>query len=72
MDRIINGDVSLVINTASGKLTVQDSKSIRQSTLQYGVPYSTTLDGAKAIALAIGDARKHGLNVRSLQEYYAE
>ena len=72
VDRIINGDVSLVINTASGKLTVQDSKSIRQSTLQYGVPYSTTLDGAKAIALAIADARKHGLNVRSLQEYYAE
>ncbi len=71
VDRIINGDVALVINTASGKLTVQDSKSIRQSTLQYGVPYSTTLDGAKAIALAIADARKHGLNVRSLQEYYA-
>ncbi len=71
VDRIKNGEVALVINTASGKLTVQDSKSIRQSTLLYGLPYSTTLDGAKAIALAIADSRQHGLTVRSLQEYYA-
>ena len=49
--------VSLVINTASGKRTAHDSKAIRQATLHYGVPYSTTLSGAKAIARAIGAAR---------------
>ncbi len=71
VDRIKNGDIALVINTASGKLTVQDSRSIRQNTLHYGVPYSTTLDGARAMGLAIADARRHGQTVRSLQEYYA-
>ncbi|MDL2316245.1 carbamoyl-phosphate synthase large subunit [Desulfovibrio sp. OttesenSCG-928-A18] len=70
VDLIKNNEVALVVNTASGKLTVQDSRSIRQATLLYGVPYSTTLEGAKAMALAIGDARQHGLRVKSLQEYY--
>ncbi|MDR2726723.1 MAG: carbamoyl-phosphate synthase large subunit, partial [Deltaproteobacteria bacterium] len=70
VDRIKNGDIALVVNTASGKLTVQDSRSIRQNTLLHNVPYSTTLDGARAIAMAIADAGKHGAGVRSLQEYY--
>lgn len=52
VDLIKNGEVSLVINTASGKRTAHDSKAIRQATLHYGVPYSTTLSGAKAIARA--------------------
>ena len=72
VDLIKDGEISLVVNTASGKLTVQDSKSIRQNTLLYGVPYSTTLEGARAMALAIADSKKHGTQVRSLQEYYAE
>lgn len=70
VDLIKNGDIALVINTASGKLTVQDSRSIRQNTLLYGVPYSTTLEGGRAMALAIAAARNQPLEVRSLQEYY--
>ncbi|MDL2290491.1 carbamoyl-phosphate synthase large subunit [Desulfovibrio sp. OttesenSCG-928-F20] len=70
VDLIKNNEIVLVVNTASGKLTVQDSRSIRQNTLLYGVPYSTTLDGAKAMGMAIADARTHGIEVRSLQEYY--
>jgi carbamoyl-phosphate synthase large subunit len=72
VDLIKNGEIALVVNTASGKLTVKDSKSIRQNTLLYGVPYSTTLEGAKAMALAIAGSKKCALSVRSLQEYYAE
>lgn len=41
-----------------------------QATLHYGVPYSTTLSGAKAIARAIGAARTTEVRVKSLQEYY--
>ncbi|WP_027188231.1 carbamoyl-phosphate synthase large subunit [Desulfovibrio cuneatus] len=72
VDQIKNNEIALVINTASGKLTVQDSRAIRQSTLLYGVPYSTTLDGAKVMAQAIAGARARGLNVCSLQEFYSE
>ncbi len=70
VDLIKNGEVALVINTASGKRTAHDSKAIRQATLHYGVPYSTTLSGARAIARAIGAAREAGVHVKSLQEYY--
>ena len=70
VDLIKNGEVSLVINTASGKRTAHDSKAIRQATLHYGVPYRTTLSGAKAIARAIGAARTTEVRVKSLQEYY--
>ncbi|SBW11055.1 carbamoyl-phosphate synthase large subunit [uncultured delta proteobacterium] len=70
VDRIKNGEINLVINTASGKRTVQDSKAIRQATLLYGVAYSTTLEGAKAMAMALKGAQKHGARVKSLQEYY--
>ncbi len=70
VDLIKNGDIALVVNTASGKFTVQDSKSIRQATLLYGIPYSTTLDGAKAMAQAIAAKTKGEPRVKSLQEYY--
>ena len=70
VDLIKNGEIALVINTASGKRTAHDSKAIRQATLHYGVPYSTTLSGARAIARAIGAARDSGVRVQSLQEYY--
>ena len=70
VDRMINGDVALVINTASGKNTARDSKSLRHTAVRYGVPYCTTGAGAKASAIAIGK-RREDTHVESLQEYYA-
>ena len=60
-----------MVNTASGKRTAQDSKAIRRTALAYGVPYCTTLSGAKASARAIGAHRSGEVRVESLQEYYA-
>lgn len=71
VDLIKNHEIAMVINTASGKLTVKDSKDIRQSTLLYGVPYSTTIEGAKAMAAAIVASKSNQTGVKSLQEYYA-
>jgi carbamoyl-phosphate synthase large subunit len=70
-DMVINGDIQLMINTVSGKKTVQDSSQLRQTTLLYGVPYTTTVAGAKAMAQAIKDMRGVGLKVKSLQEHYS-
>jgi carbamoyl-phosphate synthase large subunit len=70
VDRIKSGDVAIVINTASGKDTVQDSKEIRQTTLVHGIPYFTTVSGAKAAAMGLRDARTHDLRVKCLQEYH--
>lgn len=71
VDLLKNGEISLVVNTASGKRTVVDSKDIRRSTLSYGVPHFTTIAGARSAARAIGATRQKGVTVQSLQEYYA-
>ncbi len=70
IDMIKNKDIDLVINTSSGKMTFQDSSSLRQATILYNIPYTTTLAGAKAMALALQKRQGRGLDVKSLQEYY--
>ncbi|GAB6125715.1 carbamoyl-phosphate synthase large subunit [Humidesulfovibrio idahonensis] len=72
VDLIKNKQIALVVNTPSGKRTVNDSKEIRQTTLLYGVPYTTTVSGAAAMAQAIREERGHGLSVRCLQDYYGD
>ena len=70
VDAIINGEISLILNTTADKQAVEDSFSLRRMALQYSVPYYTTLAGAIAAAEAIkamaGESR---LPVRSLQSY---
>ena len=70
VDLLINHEVALVINTASGKHTARDSKAIRHAALTYKVPYCTTIAAARATATAIG-SRRAETHVESLQEYYA-
>ena len=70
VDMIKNGEVALIINTASGKRTANDSRAIREATLHYGVPYTTTMSGARAIARAIHAAQNTPLRVESIQDYY--
>lgn len=72
IDMIKNNDIDLVINTSSGKMTVQDSSSLRQTTILYGVPYTTTVAEARAMAQALEEVQGKGLEVRSLQEYYQQ
>jgi len=70
IDLIKNKSIDLVINTSSGKLTIRDSSSLRQATILYNLPYTTTLAGAKAMAQAMSELQGRGMDVRSLQEYY--
>ncbi|MCK5341030.1 MAG: hypothetical protein KAJ60_08150, partial [Desulfobulbaceae bacterium] len=52
VDAIKNGDIHLVINTPSGKLSQFDDSYIRKESITYKIPYITTL--AAAIATAKG------------------
>ncbi len=70
VDAIINKEIDLVINTPSGLETVQDSQLLRQTTLLYGIPYTTTMAGARAMVLAIAERAGKGFSVRSIQEYH--
>ena len=71
VDRIKNGDVHLVFNTTAGKREISDSYSIRRETLMKGVPYFTTLTGARAAVGAIEAAKAGRPEARSLQEYHS-
>lgn len=72
IDHIKNSEVDLVVNTVSGKKSIEDSKKLRQTALLYGLPYSTTVAGALAAAEAIKAVKTKPLEVKSLQEYYQE
>jgi carbamoyl-phosphate synthase large subunit len=70
VDLIKNGKVDFIINTVSGSQAQKDSLSIRRSALQYRVPYTTTISGARAVMLAIEVLLKKDLSVKSIQEYH--
>ncbi|MBI5026485.1 MAG: carbamoyl-phosphate synthase large subunit, partial [Nitrospirae bacterium] len=70
VDYIKNKEISFVINTVSGAKAQKDSFSIRRNALQYGVPYTTTLAGAKAVVNAIEIMLRKQINIRSIQEYH--
>ena len=71
VDRIIDGDIALIINTTEGWQSLKDSQSIRMAALNRKVPYFTTAAGSVAAVEAIGALRGAQLEVRSLQSYYA-
>ena len=72
LDLIKNGEVQLVINTASGQTPHADGIKIRTAAVQHKIPIMTTLAGANAAVLGIRALREKGLAVRSLQDYHAE
>ncbi len=71
VDVLKNGEIDLIINTPSGKLSKYDDSYIRKAAIRYKVPYITTLAGALAAARGIAAAREQQFPVRSLQSYHA-
>jgi carbamoyl-phosphate synthase large subunit len=70
VDMIKNGEIDLVINTTNNKKAVSESYSIRRTALTLNVPYTTTIAGGRATALAIKAMKEGVLDVRTLQEYH--
>src|SRR3990170_2092722 len=53
VDHIKNGDIVLVVNTVGNMKAKHDSYSIRRSALTKGIPYYTTISGARAAVSGI-------------------
>jgi len=72
VDAVKNGDVQLIVNTPSGKLSANDDSYIRKNAIKHNVPYITTV--AAAVAAAEGIAARHAgqAPIRSLQEWHAD
>ncbi|MGB9837515.1 carbamoyl-phosphate synthase large subunit [Methanothermobacter sp.] len=69
-DSILNGEVGLIINTPSGKQSADDGYLIRRMAVELGIPYVTTLAGARAALNAIEAVRLGRITVKSLEEYH--
>jgi carbamoyl-phosphate synthase large subunit len=70
VDLIKNKEIVFVINTVSDAQAQKDSFSIRRSALQYGVPYTTTVAGARAVVSAIEMLKKKKITIKPIQEYH--
>ena len=71
VDRVLDRDIALIVNTTEGWQSLQDSKSIRRTALTEQVPYFTTAQASLAAVRAIAALRERGLEVRSLQSYHS-
>ncbi|MDP3738965.1 MAG: carbamoyl-phosphate synthase large subunit [Hyphomonadaceae bacterium] len=69
LDSLINGQVQLVFNTTEGAQSLLDSASIRRAALQHGIPYYTTISGARAAVQAIRALKTRPLEAGALQTY---
>lgn len=72
LDKMLNGEVDLLINTPTGRVPKLDQTSIRAIAVILGIPYCTTMTGARATVEAIEALRKGQLRVKSIQEYHEE
>ncbi|MCB9026163.1 MAG: carbamoyl-phosphate synthase large subunit [Bdellovibrionaceae bacterium] len=66
VDRIRSGKVALVINTTSGKVSIDASFSIRRSCIEYSVPCLTEADAARSFVLAMKHHRSRDFDTYSL------
>ncbi|TWI75287.1 carbamoyl-phosphate synthase large subunit [Desulfobotulus alkaliphilus] len=72
VDAIKNGEIQLIVNTASNDTRIQeDGYRIRRAALQYRVPYTTTMAGARSIRHAVSVLQQGAPDVRCLQEYHS-
>jgi len=72
VDAIMNGEIQLVVNTPSGKLSQYDDSYIRKTAIKYKLPYITTLAAAMAAVKGIAEYRQCEPEVKSLQSYHSD
>lgn len=69
LDFIKSGKYDFIINTTEGRRSIEDSKQLRRSALQFKVAYTTTMNAAFATCQAMKIDEKK--TVRSLQSLHA-
>ncbi|MEZ4704827.1 MAG: carbamoyl-phosphate synthase large subunit [Bdellovibrionota bacterium] len=72
VDKMIDREIHLVINTTMGKHSIKDSYSIRRTALEKGIPYFTTVEGGIAAAKSIQNmSTGKGISVVKLQSLFS-
>jgi len=71
-DKLVNGEVQLLINTPLGKHSQMDDYRLRQGAIVHRVSYTTTMSAASAASDAILALKSRAPSVRSLQEWQSQ
>ena len=71
-DRILAGDVQLIINTPRGGRARSDGRVIRHAARSVGVPCVTTIQGGLAVARSLRAGTMAISHPRSLQEWHSD
>lgn len=66
VDRIRAGSVHLVVNTTTGKTSIEASFDIRRACIDFNIPCITELDAATAFLLALKNQREFAAEVQEL------
>ena len=72
IDHLKDGEVSLVMNTPSGKGARTDEGRIRAAAVAHGVPCLTTIEAAEAAVKAMEALREEEMQVQALQERFPQ
>ena len=68
VDKIVSGEVQLLVNTPFGKRSQYDDYAMRRAAITYEVPYLTTMSATNAACDALIALRTRAHQVTSLQE----
>jgi carbamoyl-phosphate synthase large subunit len=69
VDKIVDGEIHLVINTTFGKQEIADSFSIRRESLMHSVPYYTTIQAARMVVGGLEALAKGPVSVSPIQDF---
>ncbi len=71
IDLLRRGEIRLIVNTPMDKQSRQDHYQIMRAAVDYGVPYITTIQAARAAALAIQAMNHEKITIEPLSHYHS-
>ncbi|HJK01470.1 MAG TPA: carbamoyl-phosphate synthase large subunit [Methanocorpusculum sp.] len=72
IDMIRGADIDLIINTPGGKNARVDHFQIMRATIDYSIPYITTIFGAEAAIQAIESMKSNKITIEPLEHYHTQ
>ncbi|ACL17604.1 carbamoyl-phosphate synthase large subunit [Methanosphaerula palustris] len=72
IDMVRKGEIRLIINTPVDKQSRLDHYQIMRAAVDYGIPYITTLQAARAAALAIDAIKREKITLEPISHYLSE
>ncbi|MEI7650106.1 MAG: carbamoyl-phosphate synthase large subunit, partial [Methanomicrobiales archaeon] len=69
LDMMRHGEIRLIINTPQDRQSRQDHYQIMRAAVDYSIPYITTLQAARAAALAIDAIKRERMTLEPISHY---